>query len=104
MIGVGLLDYVNRAAPNGVDAFASWVVGDVVHAFGDRRRLQFLAGVGVEDNNLSAAATYEETLMLLVECHGNVIAGQFHRPRGNYSILPAIHNFNLVARSIIQIE
>src|ERR1700733_1615228 len=81
MIRVELLEDIDRAASNGVEALAGDVELHVVNSFSDGQSLELFASVAVEDHDLAAAASHEQPLVLFIKTHGNIVFAHGEQPR-----------------------
>src|SRR5262249_39544918 len=64
-------------------------------SFGDGQRLEFLSGIRVEDDDVADAAADEQSLVGLVERHGDIVLAHSNGPRGGDGLLPAVDGLNL---------
>ena len=64
---------LDRAVARSIDAFSGPIIGDVVNAFSDREGGNLLARLSIQYRNLGSAAGNEQTMVRLIEGHGDVV-------------------------------
>src|SRR6266513_721898 len=72
-IWAGLLINIDRAVASSIDALSGPIISDVVNAFSDREGSNLLARLSIEYRNLGSAAGNEQTMVRLIEGHGDVV-------------------------------
>jgi hypothetical protein len=73
MIGVDLLEDIDRAPADGVEPLSGDIELHVVNSLVDGQSLELFASVAVEHHNLAASASHEQPLVLFIKSHGDVV-------------------------------
>src|ERR1700680_1627167 len=104
MIGVNLFIHIHgaRGAAGCIEALAYRIEHQIIRQFSDGKCLEFLASLGIEHDDLSAAASDKQAMMRFIKREGVILLTESDGPNGeDFKSIP-VNYFNLVFPSVIQ--